>query len=106
VLHAVFLILILELGAGYVAHIPIPALAAVTAYIGICLLDWSTWHRLRKMRKVDAAAFFSTAIAVLAVNAVAAVVVGCSMYALQKIYARLSAPSMTLPSTSLEATTK
>jgi hypothetical protein len=29
---------------------------------------------------MDAAAFFSTAIAVLAVNAVAAVVVGCSMY--------------------------
>jgi hypothetical protein len=53
---------------------------------------------------MDAAAFFSTAIAVLAVNAVAAVVVGCSMYALQKIYARLSAPSMNLPSTSLEAT--
>jgi len=106
VLHAVFLILILELGAGFVAHIPIPALAAVTAYIGICLLDWSTWHRLRKMRKVDAAAFFSTAIAVLAVNAVAAVVVGCSMYALQKIYARVSAPSMNLPSTSLEPTTK
>jgi SulP family sulfate permease len=106
VLHAVFLILILELGAGYVAHIPIPALAAVTAYIGICLLDWSTWHRLRKMRKVDAAAFFSTAVAVLAVNAVAAVVVGCSMYALQKIYARLSAPSMTLPSASFEATSK
>jgi len=106
VLHAVFLILILELGAGFVAHIPIPALAAVTAYIGICLLDWSTWHRLRKMRKVDAAAFFSAAIAVLAVNAVAAVVVGCSMYALQKIYARVSAPSMNLPSTSLEPTTK
>ncbi len=106
VLHAVFLILILELGAGYVAHIPIPALAAVTAYIGICLLDWSTWHRLRKMRKVDAAAFFSTAVAVLAVNAVAAVVVGCSMYALQKIYARLSAPSMNLPSASFEATSK
>jgi sulfate permease, SulP family len=48
VLHAVFLILILELGAGFVAHIPIPALAAVAAYIGICLLDWSAkWMRLR-----------------------------------------------------------
>jgi SulP family sulfate permease len=107
ILHGIFLILLLEVGAGFVAHIPIPALAAVTAYIGICLLDWGTWHRLRKMRKVDAAAFFSTAVAVLAVNAVAAVVIGCSMYAVQKIYVRLSAPSMNpLPQASLEATTK
>ena len=48
--------------------------------MGMCLLDWSTWRRLPKMRKVDAVAFLATAFAVLVVNAVAAVAIGCSLY--------------------------
>jgi sulfate permease, SulP family len=84
--HVAFLIAFLELGAGFVAHIPIAALAGVTAWMGICLLDWSTWKRLPKMRRVDAAAFGVTAVAVLAVNAVAAIALGCLVYAGHAIY--------------------
>ncbi len=88
ILHAVFLIAFLALGAGFVSHIPIPALAGVTAWMGICLLDWSTWRRLPKMRLIDAAGFLSTAIAVLVVNAVAAVAIGSSLYAIRYAYVR------------------
>ena len=88
ILHAVFLIAFLALGAGFVSHIPIPALAGVTAWMGICLLDWGTWRRLPKMRLVDAAAFLSTAVAVLIVNAVAAVAIGTSLYAFRYVYLR------------------
>lgn len=91
VLHSVFLLCFLIMGAGFVAQIPIPALAGVTAWMGICLLDWSTWRRLPKMRRVDAAAFLGTACSVLVVNAVAAVAIGCSAYALHYIYARAKA---------------
>jgi len=84
--HVAFLIAFLKLGAGFVAHIPIAALAGVTAWMGICLLDWSTWKRLPKMRRVDAAAFGATAVAVLAVNAVAAIAMGCLVYAGHAIY--------------------
>jgi SulP family sulfate permease len=100
-MHALFILAFITLGAGMVAHIPIPALAGVTAYVGICLLEWSTWGRLPKMRRVDAAAFLSTAIAVLVVNAVAAVAIGCMMYAGHAVYARWIAP-MFLPPQSLE----
>ncbi len=48
--------------------------------MGLCLLDWSAWRRLPKMSRVDAAAFLVTAVAVLAVNAVLAVAIGCSLY--------------------------
>jgi sulfate permease, SulP family len=88
-LHAVFLALMLWLGAGAIAHIPVPALAGVTAWMGICLLDWSAWRRLPKMARVDAAAFLVTAISVLVVNAVLAVALGCLCYALRVIYVRL-----------------
>jgi sulfate permease, SulP family len=91
-MHAVFLFAILELGSGFVSHIPIPALAGVTAYVGICLLEWSTWRRLKLMRRVDAIAFLSTAGAVLVVNAVVAVAIGCSAYLLQWVYHRFAAP--------------
>jgi sulfate permease, SulP family len=87
-LHAVFLVAILGMGAGFVAHIPIPAIAGVTAWMGLCLLDWSAWRRLPKMSRVDAAAFLATAIAVLAVNAVLAVAIGCSLYVLRAIWLR------------------
>jgi SulP family sulfate permease len=81
IMHGVFLLLFLELGSTYIAHIPIAALAGVTVWIGICLLDWSTWRRLSRMHGADAAAFLSTAIAVLLVNAVAAVAIGCVLHA-------------------------
>ena len=87
-LHGVFLLLCLTLGAGFVSHIPIPALAGVTAYVGICLLEWSTWRRLRLMRRVDSAAFLSTAVCTLLTNAIVAVAVGCAMYGIQWLHDR------------------
>ena len=80
VFHACFILGFMELGAGAIARVPIPALAGVTAYLGICLLEWSTWKRLPRMRPVDSAAFLATAVAVLMVNAVLAVAIGCSFY--------------------------
>jgi SulP family sulfate permease len=38
------------------------------------------------MSRVDAAAFLATAVSVLAVNAVLAVAIGCSIYALKAAY--------------------
>ena len=90
---AAFLLAFLALGAGYISHIPIPALAGVTAYVSICLLEWSTWRRFAWMRKVDALALLSTAAAVLLVNAVLAVANGCSFYFLHRVYARISRPA-------------
>jgi len=96
-LHAGFLAGILWLGAGAVSHIPLPALAGVTAWMGLCLLDWSAWHRLSKMSRVDAAAFLATAISVLLVNAVLAVAVGCATYGLKAIWVRMVAPGALRP---------
>jgi SulP family sulfate permease len=79
-------VVFLAFGAGFVAHIPVPALAGVTAYTGICLLEWSTWRRLPKMARADAAAFLVTAVAVLMVNAIAAVAAGCAIYLLRTAY--------------------
>lgn len=87
-LHAVFLLAFLQFGSGFVSRIPIAALAGVTAWMGVCLLDWSTWKRLPKMRRVDGAAFLATAVAVLVVNAVAAIALGCLLYAGHHIYVR------------------
>src|SRR5581483_4119072 len=78
ILHAVFLFALVQLGSGVLAHIPLAALAGVTAWMGLCLLDWGAWRRLSRMRPVDSGAFLLTATGVLVVNAVAAVVVGCS----------------------------
>jgi SulP family sulfate permease len=86
--HAICLLGILWMGAGFVAHIPIPAIAGVTAWMGLCLLDWSAWHRLPKMSRVDAAAFLATAVAVMTVNAVLAVAIGCSCYLVRAVYNR------------------
>lgn len=86
--HAMFILAFIALGASYISHIPVPALAGVTAYIGICLLEWSTWRRLPRMRRVDALGFLSTAAAVLVVNAVAAVAIGCSFYVVRALYLR------------------
>ncbi len=92
-MHAVVLLAILWLGSDFVSHIPIPALAGVTAWMGLCLLDWSAWRRLPKMSRVDAAAFLLTAGAVLAVNAVLAVALGCSLYLVHGVWARRSRPA-------------
>jgi SulP family sulfate permease len=89
-LHAIFIFGFVKLGADYVSHIPIPALAGVTAYVGICLLEWGTWHRLPVMRRADAAGFLLTAVSVLVVNAVAAVAIGCSVYALPWAYRKFT----------------
>ena len=70
------------------AHTPIAALAGVTAWMGLCLLDWSTWKRLPAMRRVDAAAFLATAVSVLIVNAVASIAAGCLVYGVHHLYVK------------------
>jgi SulP family sulfate permease len=62
------------------------ALAAVTAWVGVGLLEWSTWKRLPRMRRLDAAAFLVTATGVLTMNAVAAVALGCSLFGLSRLW--------------------
>jgi SulP family sulfate permease len=99
-LHAVFLIGILAVGAGFVSHIPIPAIAGVTAWMGLCLLDWSAWRRLPKMSRVDAAAFLATALAVLAVNAVLAVAIGCALYGIKWVLLHMAPTLRTDPARS------
>lgn len=80
IMHAVFLLLLVVLGSGALARIPLAALAGVTGWMGVCLLDISTWRRLPKMRWVDAGGFLATACGVLVTNAVIAVLAGCSLY--------------------------
>lgn len=86
VVHAALLLIFLGLGSEMVSHIPLPALAGVTAYVGICLLEWGTWRRLSRMTKVDSGAFLSTAFATLLMNAVAAVAIGCGFYVVRWFY--------------------
>ena len=87
--HAVFIVAFLGLGGSWIAHIPLPALAGVTAYIGVCLLEWGTWRRLPKMNRVDALAFLTTALATVTVNAVAAVALGCVFYLARSVHLRM-----------------
>lgn len=87
--HGLFILAFIALGAKYISHIPIPALAGVTAYIGICLLEWGTWRRLPRMRRTDALGFLTTAVAVLVMNAVLAVAIGCSFYLIRYLYRRI-----------------
>ncbi len=101
--HGVFIFAFIALGADYISHIPIPALAGVTAYIGVCLLEWSTWRRLPRMRRIDAAAFLITAVAVLVVNAVLAVAMGCSLYAARALYCNWSSRQSRARSSAAEA---
>jgi len=89
-LHAIFLMAILWVGGGFAAHIPIPAIAGVTAWMGLCLLDWSAWRRLPRMSRIDAAAFLATAVSVMMVNAVLAVAIGSSLYLLKAAYTRFN----------------
>ncbi len=97
ILHAILLIVFLRYGAGLIAHTPVAALAGVTAWMGLCLLDWSAWRRLPKMNRVDAAAFLATAASVLAVNAVAAVAIGCSLYGFRAVHRRFFPPAERVP---------
>jgi MFS superfamily sulfate permease-like transporter len=97
ILHAVFLIALVQLGSGMLAHIPLAALAGVTAWMGFCLLDVSTWRRLHKMRYADAGAFLVTAVGVLIVNAVAAVLAGCAIYVLEFLYKKYVASASDMP---------
>ena len=60
-LHAVFLLVLVGVGSSFISQIPLAALAGVTAYVGLSLLEWSTWRRLHRMRRVDASAFLATA---------------------------------------------
>ena len=96
-MHAVVLMAMLWFGGGVASHIPIPALAGVTAWMGLCLLDWSAWRRLPKMSPVDAAAFLATAASVLLVNAVLAVAVGCSLYVVRYVWVRWIRPAQDVP---------
>jgi MFS superfamily sulfate permease-like transporter len=87
-------------GAFFIAHVPLAALAGVTAWMGFRLLDWSTWKRLPKMRVVDAAAFLATASVVLIEDAVRAILIGCSLYLIRFVYIWLAAklrPSTQIP---------
>jgi SulP family sulfate permease len=93
IFHGVFLVLVVGIGSGMLAHIPLAALAGVTAWMGFCLLDWSAWRRIPRMRPADASAFLLTALLVLCVNAVAAVAVGCSVYGVEYLWKKFaSAP--------------
>ncbi|MEP7362501.1 MAG: SulP family inorganic anion transporter [Acidobacteriota bacterium] len=92
IFHSAILAGILWVGSDYIAVIPKAALAGVTAYVGLCLLEWSTWRRLPRMRKLDASAFLTTALAVQMVNAVAAVLIGCSFYFLAWLKHKLAEP--------------
>ncbi|HWC98940.1 MAG TPA: SulP family inorganic anion transporter [Candidatus Sulfopaludibacter sp.] len=87
--HGVFILAAIVLGSRFISHIPIPALAGVTAYIGICLLEWGTWRRLPRMSRTDALGFLTTAVSVLVMNAVLAVAVGCSFYLVRFLYERM-----------------
>lgn len=88
-MHAAFLCAFLWFGAGFVAHVPLAALAGVTAWMGINLLDWSTWRRLHRMRWIDSASFLVTTAGVLAVsNAIYAVAAGCALYGGYYLYGR------------------
>ena len=91
-LHAVFLLLLVRYGSGALAHIPMVALAGVTTYMGISLLDIGTWRRLRKMHLLDAAGFLVTVIGVLVSNAVTAVLAGTCLYVLHYAYKRYLRP--------------
>ena len=89
-IHALFLVGFLTLGARFIAQIPLAALAGVTAWMGVRLLDWSAWRRLPKMRGVDALAFVATAISTLIVNAIAAVAIGCACFFLHYLYRQIT----------------
>jgi len=84
--HAAFLILFVTEGGAIIKHLPLAALAGVTAWMGVRLMEWSMWKRLAKMRRIDAATFLTTSVAALFLNAVFAVGLGVSFYAVSYLY--------------------
>jgi SulP family sulfate permease len=88
VVHGALLWGMMTIGASFIAHVPLAALAGVTAWMGFRLLDWGTWKRLPKMRLVDAAAFLATAAGVLISDAVIAIIIGCALYVLRYLLLR------------------
>ena len=94
VVHGALLWGMMTVGATFISHVPLAALAGVTAWMGFRLLDWGTWKRLPKMRVVDAVAFLATAAAVLIADAVIAIAIGCSLYILRYLVMRyIGAPA-------------
>ncbi|MGA3134133.1 MAG: SulP family inorganic anion transporter [Terracidiphilus sp.] len=92
VIHAVLLLVFVRYGSSVLAHIPMAALAGVTTYMGISLLDIGTWRRLRQMHFIDAASFLITVVGVLVSNAVTAVIAGAGIYVLRYVYKRYLHP--------------
>jgi SulP family sulfate permease len=88
VVHGALLWGMMTVGATFIAHVPMAALAGVTAWMGFRLLDWGTWKRLPKMRVVDAAAFLATASGVLIADAVIAITIGCALHVLRYLVLR------------------
>jgi SulP family sulfate permease len=84
--HAAFLILFVTEAGGFIKHLPLAALAGVTAWMGVRLMEWSMWKRLLIMRRTDAAAFLTTSLAALFLNAVFAVALGVSFYLFSYLY--------------------
>src|SRR5690606_10173268 len=72
----------------WIEAVPVPALAGVTIWMGIALLDWSTWRRLHLMRREDAAEFAATAVGILTLNAVVAIALGCAVHAVGRAIPR------------------
>lgn len=94
VVHGALLWGMMTIGATFIAHVPLAALAGVTAWMGFRLLDWGTWKRLPKMRLVDAVAFLATAAGVLIADAVIAIIIGCSLHVLRYLVMRyIGAPA-------------
>ncbi len=79
-MHAGALFGLVSMGAPVLQHLPVAALGGAV-WMGFLLLDWSTWRRLHRMRRVDAAAFLCTSGGMLVMNPIAAVAAGCALYA-------------------------
>jgi SulP family sulfate permease len=84
--HAAFLVLFVTEAGGFIKHLPLAALAGVTAWMGVRLMEWSMWKRLLIMRRTDAGAFLTTSVAALFLNAVFAVALGVSFYLVDYVY--------------------
>lgn len=95
-MHGLWLGAFLFLGQDWIEMIPRPALAGVTIWMGVALLNWSAWKRIRLMRREEAGAFILTAFATLLVNAVAAVASGFALHTLV-IYLRKQAEQRETP---------
>lgn len=88
--HAGALVLMLTAGSGMLAHIPLASLAGITLWMGMCLLDWSTWKRMAMMRRIDSTAFVITFVSAVAWNAAASVALGCLPYVVHYAWERVS----------------